>query len=87
MHMCKICCYANTLGAPRTGLHTWRVPFIDLAAVDIFLTFMGAIGVALYVTTHNRCCATLMIFGLFWFLGTMLHIIFCVHTPLVDALL
>ena len=72
MNLCK---YSNIFGEPRTGLHAIRI--FDLAIVDILLTLLGAYFAKSYVKL-----SLMKTFFLMWAIGTALHILFCVKTPI-----
>ncbi len=42
--------YKNSLGAPRTGVHALRIPLLDVALVDVVLTWIAINA----LTNHSR---------------------------------
>ena len=72
--------YANLFGKPKEGLHSYR--FFGLAAFDLFLTVIATI----LITKYSKIRGALLIFIFLMILGTIMHIIFCVHTTLTSSL-
>lgn len=73
------CEYKDILGVPRQGVHKYRIPILDIALVDTVLTFIGAwfIHKWLFPTTSYW-----IVLILFFILGELLHMLFCVRTPI-----
>lgn len=71
--------YRDLLGQPRKGLHKWRVPVLDLAAVDLAATMIASY----YLTRRPRSIRRVTIsFLLLWSAGAILHKMFAIHEPL-----
>lgn len=74
-----LCQYRDILGVPRKGFHSLRI--FDLAALDL----IGTLGIAiilLYLYNELSIINIIMVFFLLWAIGTIFHVIFCVHTPI-----
>lgn len=76
MDFCK---YKNVFGEPNTGLHKYRI--FNIALVDVLLTILFSYGISWYF--KYPFFHTL---GLMFFLGIVLHRLFCVRTT-VDKFL
>ena len=65
-------------GAPRTGLHSIRIPVLDIALVDTVATVALA-GAIAWVTGLNFWLTLAVLFVV----GEIAHKIFCVRTQVV----
>jgi hypothetical protein len=76
MNLCK---YKNILGAPNTGIHSYRVA--DFAVFDILLTIILAIFV-------SRIFKISLIYSIIivFLLSIVIHRIFCVKTKMIRIL-
>jgi hypothetical protein len=72
-----LCNYSNIFGKPGEGVHSIRVPFLNLALVDIILTILFAIPFSKF-TGYNMTVSCAVLFGL----AFLLHWAFCVPTAL-----
>ncbi len=85
----SLCKYKNLFGEPRTGIHSLRIPLIDVGFWDVFFTillglFIALLSILLFKTNIKN---TLIISQIFVFLlGIGIHRLFCVRTR-VDKLL
>ena len=85
----SLCQYKNLFGEPRTGIHSLRIPIIDVGFYDVFFTillglFIALMSILLFKTNIKN---TIIITQIFVFvLGIVVHRIFCVRTT-VDKLL
>ena len=75
------CQYKDSLGKPRKGVHSYRIPILDLAAVDVIFTILAAWLFAYY----TKWTFWKVLVGLF-LLGIVLHRLFCVRTK-IDKIL
>ena len=75
-----LCKYKDVLGKPKQGLHKYRI--FNIAIVDVLLTIAGAYLFYLFNPKFNFFVILLCLF----FLGIVLHRLFCVRTT-VDKLL
>lgn len=75
----ELCKYKHIFGKEREGVHSIRV--MDVAAVDVVLTIMGA--VVLARVFHWNVGWTLL--GVF-VLGVIMHRIFCVNTKINEMI-
>jgi hypothetical protein len=75
-----LCKYKNVLGKVNTGLHSYRI--LDIAVVDVILTILLAYVVKLIFPNKKF----ILILGLLFLLGIILHRLFCVRTT-IDKLL
>jgi fatty acid desaturase len=73
--------YKHIFGKERQGAHALRIPFLNVALVDVVATIVGAFLIA-YFTKWSFLWTLL---GLF-LLGIVLHRLFCVKTT-VDVFL
>lgn len=71
--------YKNIFGAPNTGVHSIRL--FNIAIVDVILTVIVAIIIAKLTKTNF-----LIITGLLFIIGIIMHRMFCVRTT-IDKLL
>lgn len=85
----SLCQYKNLFGEPKTGIHSLRIPVIDVGFWDVFSTillglFFALLSIFLFKTNVKN---TLIISQIFVFLlGIFVHRLFCVRTQ-VDKLL
>lgn len=75
------CQHQNVFGKPREGVHAYRIPGVDLAAVDVIATFVLALIIYMLVG-HSLGYITAGLFGL----GIIAHALFGVPTKLNVAL-
>ena len=75
----RLCQYRNMLGAPKTGLHSYRL--FDIAIVDVILTII----LAYVISLIWKWPFTYVLLFLFVF-GTFLHYIFCVQTTIIKLI-
>lgn len=73
----NLCEYSSSLGLPGEGPHELRIPLINLAFVDVFLTFLGAYLLSSYLKV--KFWATSVVF---FSVAFFLHWAFCVPTTL-----
>jgi hypothetical protein len=78
MYFCK---YKNIFGKPNEGLHRYRI--LDIAMIDVICTILLAKAIQFYLIPEVNIYMIL-----FWcfFLGILLHRVFCVRTT-IDKLL
>lgn len=79
----SLCQYKNIFGVPRKGFHELR--FLDLAALDLLGTLGIAILLVYFFYDMNLKNVTLAFLAV-WALGTALHLLFCVVTPVTDTI-
>lgn len=75
MTLPTLCKYANIFGAPQTGPHSIR--FLNLAVVDVVCTIIGA-----YILAFFMKVPFLYVLLAVFFLGIVLHRLFCVNTTI-----
>jgi len=68
-----LCKYRDMFGAPGQGLHAYRL--LDVAIVDVLLTFLAGYGIHSYFFIPLRKALTLLFLS-----GILAHAIFCVPT-------
>lgn len=73
----NLCEYKDIFGKPREGVHSHRIPYIDIASVDFFGTIIIAIIIAI-LGGYSIIKTTIYSF----ILGIILHKLFCVDTKL-----
>jgi hypothetical protein len=70
------CPFKDILGKPGEGVHSMRIPVIDISLVDTALTFVGAY----FIQKQFPSYSYLQVFIAFFILGEILHILFCVKS-------
>ncbi len=76
IHLCK---YKNMLGKPNQGIHAFRI--FNVPVADVLFTILGAWIIARYfVWSFWPTLVSLFL------LGTLLHLLFCVKTPMTKLL-
>ena len=78
--MTFLCQYRHIFGKEKEGLHSYR--FMDIAIVDVLLTFIGALLIAYYFKLN-----IILVFIFLIILGTLIHYIFCVETTITKMFL
>ena len=73
-----LCQYSDALGKPRQSVHKTRIA--GLAAFDV----LGTLLVAYVFRSHCGFVNTALVL---WAVGTAMHLLFCVRTPVTDLLL
>jgi hypothetical protein len=73
----NLCQYADVFGKPRTGLHSYRIPIIDLAVIDLVLTVVGA-----WLLSKVLDKSFIVVLVVLLLLGVLFHASFCVDTQL-----
>jgi len=71
----------DIFGRPREGIHSARIPYIDLAAVDVILTFLGACFIG-WKWEYN----ILFVFLVLMLLSIPIHMAAGSRTALIDKL-
>jgi len=69
--------YSNLFGIPFVGLHALRLPFVNLATVDVVLTILGALILSRF-TRYSIFNSCIILFTL----AFIIHWVFCVPTAL-----
>jgi hypothetical protein len=77
----SLCKYADIFGAPRTGVHSYRV--FDIAIVDYAMTVIAALVVHHYLMPEWNAYVVVLLFQL---MGIIAHRAFCVKTK-VDQMI
>lgn len=78
--MTFLCQYRHIFGKEKEGLHSYR--FMDIAIVDVLLTFIGALVIAYWYKLN-----IILVFIVLVILGTIIHYIFCVETTITKMFL
>jgi fatty acid desaturase len=78
--MTFLCQYRHIFGKEKEGLHSYR--FMDIAIVDVLLTFIGALLIAYWFKVN-----IILFFIFLIILGTLIHYIFCVETTITKMFL
>lgn len=78
--MTFLCQYRHIFGKEKKGLHSYR--FMDIAIVDVLLTFIGALVIAYWYKLN-----IILVFIVLVILGTIIHYIFCVETTITKMFL
>jgi hypothetical protein len=71
---------AEIFGKPRTGLHKYRIPILDIAFVDVLLTFLVAY--ILYLAGIGY--GTIGNFIILFIIAEVLHAMFGVNTKVIE---
>jgi hypothetical protein len=85
----SLCQYKNLFGEPRTGIHSLRIPLIDVGFWDVFFTILLGLFISIFpiLFFKTNIKNTIIISQIFVFLlGIGIHRLFCVRTR-VDKLL
>jgi hypothetical protein len=75
------CKYRNIFGKVGQGVHSYRI--FNIAIVDVLCTFLGAFVIQRIFFPK---VSYLVVLGLLFLLGILLHRLFCVHTT-IDKML
>lgn len=68
-------------GEPRTGIHSYRIPYVDLAFVDVGLTALGGYAIAKWFDwSVPKTIGGLMI------VSVPIHMYFGVNTKIVETI-
>ena len=78
--MTFLCQYRHIFGKEKEGIHSYR--FMDIAIMDVLLTFIGALLIAYYFKLN-----IILVFIFLIILGTLIHYIFCVETTITKMFL
>ena len=83
-----LCKYANILGVPKEGIHSYRI--FNIAIFDVILMFVLII-VSFYIGVYfgwiQRSIWTFVFLTMFWFvIGVILHRVFCVNSTINKAI-
>ena len=78
--MFDLCKYKDIIGAPGTGIHSIRL--FNIAIIDVLATIFLAILLKIFLKKVNFLYILFFVF----FLGILIHRIFCVKTT-IDQLL
>lgn len=78
--MTFLCYHRHIFGKEKEGIHSYR--FMDIAIMDVLLTFIGAIIIAYYFKLN-----IILVFIILIILGTLIHYIFCVETTITKMFL
>jgi hypothetical protein len=76
------CPYKNIFGEPRTGVHRWRVPILDISVVDTALTVLLAFGIFKIFNFKNFWIVMLWTF----IVGEIFHWAACTQTRVIKFL-
>ena len=78
--MTFLCDYRHIFSKEKEGIHSYR--FMDIAIMDVLLTFIGAIIIGYYFKLN-----IILVFIILIILGTIIHYIFCVETTITKMFL
>ena len=73
----NLCSYSNIFGAPKEGLHSYRI--FNIAIVDLGLTIIAAI-----ILSYAFDYSILIVFLILMIVGILLHKLFCVKTTITN---
>lgn len=71
----SLCEYKDLFGKPNEGSHAYRIPVLDLAAVDVIMTVAVSYGASYYFNY-----SFLIVLLVFIIAGIVSHKLFCVDT-------
>lgn len=75
----SLCQYKDAFGKPNEGMHKYRIPIINLGAVDVASTAVGALAINyLFFPEHSFW----LVFAIVIIIGIFVHKAFCVDTQL-----
>ena len=74
----SLCKYKNIIGMPRTGIHSLRDPFFDIAINDVAVVAVAAYIINMYFTNYSFWYILIIIF----IIGILSHRLFCVRTTI-----
>ena len=80
--MCIFAKYKNIFGEPEKGIHSYRL--FNLAIIDIIFTIIGAYLIGIY--NKNNLKEIIILFLIIFFIGQILHLLFCVETKFIKLL-
>jgi hypothetical protein len=72
------CQYRDIFGKSNEGIHAYRIPFVNLAAVDVIMTFV--LGIIVWFATSKVYFSYIML--LLLIIGIISHKLFCVRTTI-----
>ena len=85
---CLFPAHKNMFGEPGKGVHGKRI--FGLARADVMATIGAAILYTLIIkrppNNISFLTSTIKHTAILWFMGTVLHLLFCVETPITRAL-
>ena len=73
----NLCEYKDIFGKPNEGLHSYRIPIINVAFVDVLLTVLVGYAISYYF----KYSFEIILICLF-ILAIVLHRLFCVRTTI-----
>lgn len=79
----NLCQYKDIFGKSNTGLHSYRIPILNIAIVDLSCTILAAIILNKYYFKQINFWYILIILLV---IGELLHLLFCVKTPITNLL-
>ena len=85
----SLCKYKNIFGEPGTGAHSYRIPILDIAAMDFILTIIAALIITQILVYIYKCDFEKIFVNISIILflsGIIMHRIFCVKTTVDKAL-
>ena len=77
------CPFKDILGKPGEGVHALRIPGTNIAFVDTALTFIGAYFIQKKWYPETSYIKVLLAF---FIIGEILHLLFCVTTPITSLI-
>jgi hypothetical protein len=77
----RSCPFKGLLGVPNEGLHKYRIPVLNIAAVDLGLTVAVAFAISKW-----RKKSFLKTFIALFVLAEVLHALFCVDTTVIKGI-
>ena len=83
MDLCK---YKDIFGEPRSGPHAYRIPLIDVAAIDLILTILLGFFLSKYLFGSRTSYSFWITFLILFVISIIAHRAFCVRTT-VDKFL
>ena len=85
----SLCKYKNIFGEPRTGAHSYRIPIVDIAAMDVILTIIAALIISQFLVYMYKCDFKKIfidVLVILFLTGIIMHHMFCVKTTVDKAL-
>lgn len=75
------CPFKDILGSSRMGVHSTRIPVLDIALADTLMTIVAAFFIQKFMYPNTPYMTVLILFAI---LGEILHVVFCVDTRVVQ---
>jgi len=75
----NLCAYSNVFGAPKEGLHSYRI--FNIAIIDLALTILVAV-----IISYAFDYSILIVLLILMIVGIFIHKLFCVNTTITNII-